>query len=33
MPQINTGDFRKGLKVIVEGEPYEMFEVNFVKPG
>ncbi len=33
MPQISTGDFRKGIKVIVEGEPYEMFEVNFVKPG
>ncbi|REJ79807.1 MAG: elongation factor P [Planctomycetota bacterium] len=33
MPQINAGDFRKGLKVIVEGQPYEMFECNFVKPG
>ena len=33
MPQINTGDFRKGVKVILEGEPYEMFECNFVKPG
>jgi elongation factor P len=33
MPQINTGDFRKGLKVTIDGEPYEMFEVNFVKPG
>lgn len=33
MPQINTGDFRKGVKVEVDGEPYEMFECNFVKPG
>lgn len=33
MPQINTGDFRKGIKVIVEGEPYDMMECNFVKPG
>lgn len=33
MPQINTGDFRKGIKVIVDGEPYEMLECNFVKPG
>jgi len=30
---INAGDFRKGLKVIVEGEPYDMLECNFVKPG
>ena len=33
MPNINTGDFRKGIKVIVEGDPYEMLECNFVKPG
>lgn len=33
MPQINTGDFRKGIKVLVEGDPYEMLECNFVKPG
>jgi len=33
MPQINTGDFRKGVKVILDGEPYDMFECNFVKPG
>jgi elongation factor P len=33
MPQINTSDFRKGLKVIVDGDPYEMLECNFVKPG
>jgi len=33
MPQINTGDFRKGVKVIVDGDPYDMIECNFVKPG
>jgi len=33
MPQINAGDFRKGVKVIIEGEPYNMLELNFVKPG
>ena len=33
MPQINTGDFRKGIKVILDNEPYEMLECNFVKPG
>lgn len=33
MAQLNTSDFRKGSKVILEGEPYDMLEVNFVKPG
>lgn len=33
MAAINTSDFRKGAKVILDGEPYEMLEVNFVKPG
>lgn len=33
MPLIEAGSFRKGIKVIVEGEPYEMLECNFVKPG
>lgn len=33
MPSINTGDFRKGVKVIVNDEPYDMLECNFVKPG
>ncbi len=33
MVQINTGQFRKGIKVILDGEPYEMLECNFVKPG
>ena len=29
----NTSDFRKGLKVQIEGDPYLMVECNFVKPG
>ncbi|MCY2963127.1 MAG: elongation factor P [Planctomycetota bacterium] len=33
MPNINAGEFRKGIKVIIEGDPYDMLEVNFVKPG
>ena len=33
MPQINTGDFRKGIKVILDNEPYEMLACDFVKPG
>lgn len=33
MPQINAGEFRKGVKVVIEGEPYNMLECNFVKPG
>ena len=33
MPSINTGDFKKGVKVIVNDEPYDMLECNFVKPG
>lgn len=33
MPQINAGDFKKGTKILVDGEPYDMLEVHFVKPG
>lgn len=33
MAQLNTSDFRKGAKVIVDGDPYDMIECNFVKPG
>ena len=33
MAQINTSDFRKGIKVVVDGDPFEMLECNFVKPG
>lgn len=30
---INSSDLKKGLKVLVEGEPYDIIECNFVKPG
>ena len=33
MASYNTSDFRKGLKVQMDGEPYLMIECNFVKPG
>ena len=33
MGSINTSDFRKGLKVQLDGDPYLMIECNFVKPG
>lgn len=33
MGSYNTSDFRKGLKVQIDGEPYLMTECNFVKPG
>jgi elongation factor P len=33
MSMIHTSDFRKGIKVEVDGEPYIMTECNFVKPG
>ncbi len=33
MGNINTSDFRKGLKVQLDGDPYLMIECNFVKPG
>ncbi|MBV08926.1 elongation factor P [Rubinisphaera sp.] len=33
MPQINTADFKKGVKIIIEGDPYDILECNFVKPG
>ena len=33
MATYNTSDFRKGLKVQIDGEPYVMTEMNFVKPG
>jgi elongation factor P len=28
-----TSDFRKGIKVQIDGEPFLMTEMNFVKPG
>ena len=33
MANYNTSDFRKGLKVQLDGDPYLMIECNFVKPG
>jgi elongation factor P len=33
LPLINAGDFRKGVKLVLDGEPYELLECNFVKPG
>ncbi len=33
MAVYNTSEFRKGLKVQIEGDPYLMIECNFVKPG
>ncbi len=29
----STSDFRKGIRVQIDGEPYKMIECNFVKPG
>ena len=33
MATYNTSEFRKGLKVQIDGDPYLMIECNFVKPG
>lgn len=33
MATYNTSEFRKGLKVQMDGDPYLMIECNFVKPG
>ena len=33
MANYKTSDFKKGLKVQIDGEPYLMTEMNFVKPG
>ena len=33
MSQLNTSDFKKGSKIILDGEPFDMLDVNFVKPG
>ncbi len=33
MTTYSTSDFRKGLKVQIDGDPYLMIECNFVKPG
>lgn len=33
MASYNTSDFRKGIKIQLDGDPYLMVECNFVKPG
>ena len=33
MATYNTSDFRKGLKVEIDGDPYLMTDMTFVKPG
>ncbi len=33
MAQLNTNEFKAGCKVEIEGEPYTMVHVEFVKPG
>ncbi|MDO4574860.1 MAG: elongation factor P [Planctomycetia bacterium] len=33
MGTYNTSEFRKGLKVQIEGDPFIMIECQFVKPG
>ena len=33
MASYNTSDLKKGLKVLIDGDPYQITECNFVKPG
>lgn len=33
MATVSTSDFRKGLKVIIDGDPYEIIDCEFRKPG
>lgn len=33
MASYNTNEFRKGLKIQIDGVPYQMVEMNFRKPG
>ena len=33
MSTYNTSEFRKGLKVLIDGEPYLMVDTEFTKPG
>ena len=33
MPNVNTNEFRSGLKLIVDGDPCSIIENEFVKPG
>jgi len=33
MTSINMGEVKQGMKVLLDGEPYEVLECNFRKPG
>ena len=33
MGTVSTNEFRKKLKIMVDGQPYEIIENQFVKPG
>lgn len=33
MPQVSTNDFRQGLKILVDKQPYTIVANEFVKPG
>ena len=33
MASYGTSDFKKGLKVVLDGEPYLMVDMDFMKPG
>ena len=33
MPNVNTNEFRSGLKLILDGDPCSIIENEFVKPG
>lgn len=33
MPSLNMGEVKKGLKVLIDGEPWEVLECSFRKPG
>ncbi len=33
MAMINVGEFKKGTKVLLDGNPYDIMECQFVKPG
>ena len=33
MPNVNTSEFRSGLKLMIDGDPCSIIENEFVKPG
>lgn len=33
MANYSTNDFKRGLKIMLDGDPYNIVEVEFVKPG